>query len=118
MTTTSYSREFLLSEMSDISKEANGFRMRLNWDAMTTEKLQEYFDWFVAQIEQNAHARVQAEWEAHIASLMADNGIDRATALRWDITAMDADMYDIGFYCFLWGIDYKNEATIKEIIGA
>lgn len=46
---------------------------------------------------------------------MADNGVDRATALRRDMQAMNANG-DEGYYCFLWGIGYANEAEIVRII--
>ena len=48
--------------------------------------------------------------------IMADNGIDRATALRWDMQAMGANG-DVGYYCYLWGMSYSQETGINDTIG-
>jgi len=120
---TTFSREFLLNEISDLSKEAYGFRFRLNYDAMTDAELQATWDGFIetaqraAEEERQAEIVFQAKWEAHIAALMDDHGIDHATALAWDMDAMDCKD-DVGFYCFRWGIKYNNEHPIKKVLGA
>jgi hypothetical protein len=43
---------------------------------------------------------------------MRDNNVDRATALRWDMDAMDVNG-DMGYYIYLWNMDYmlENELT-------
>ena len=70
---------------------------------------------------QQAEARNKLRWAAHINQLMADNGIDRATALRWDMQAMGASG-DAGYYCYLWGISHADEEEIlretKELMAA
>jgi hypothetical protein len=90
------------SEMADFAKQAEWDRLvRLVKEEYERERL----------MEDLAHER----WSAHLAQLMADDGIDYATALRWDMAAMDA-ADDAGYYCFKWGISYSLEADINEVL--
>jgi hypothetical protein len=109
--------------VSDLYKDVNGCRpgaiWMARWRAMAPEAKQAEWDYLCNALESEiareaaAEARAKARWEGHIAQLMADNGIDRPTALRWDMEAMDCNG-DVGFYCYLWGMDYGLEATIQE----
>ncbi len=63
------------SEMADFAKQAEWDRLvRLVKEEYERERL----------MEDLAHER----WSAHLAQLMADNGIDYATALRWDMATI------------------------------
>ena len=70
----------------------------------------------VASPERKAQDAAHERWTAHISKLMSNNGIDYATALRWDLEAMDA--MDAGHYCYRWGLSYTAEddilLTLKE----
>ena len=93
------SRQNLLAIYSDIHKDATGSRPR-DWAAIqlkSNEELLEDIEYFskVADEEIERERAAQAEqkklWEAHIAGIMRDNNVDRATALRWDMDAMDVN---------------------------
>jgi len=93
-----FDRQELLSMMSDASKSARGYRSRENFNAMTDEQLAATWDAYMEEIaandirEKQNEANAQAKWEAHIESLLRDNGIMRVDAIRWDMAAMDADI--------------------------
>lgn len=115
------------STVSDLHKDAYGSRPGAGWwgrwHSMSDAMKQEEWDHLLAAAERSAHEERQAEeraqvrWDAHINQMMLDNGIDRATALRWDMQAMGANG-DEGYYCYLWGISYTNEVAIREAVGA
>mgnify|MGYP003349977037 CR=1 FL=1 len=65
--------------------------------------------------ERKAEARAKLRWEAHIAGLMQDNSVDRATALRWDMDAMDVNG-DMGYYIYLWNMDYQLENELLAML--
>jgi len=108
--------------VSDLHKEAYGFRPGQGWwaawNGMDDQGRQEEWDRLGRAADEEtarehaAQQRAEARWAAHITKLMADNAIDRATALRWDMAAMDCDG-DTGFYCYTWGISYLNEGEIN-----
>jgi hypothetical protein len=113
--------------VSDLHKDAYGFRPGAGWwaqwQAMDDAGRQAEWDRLInaseesVELERQAEAAAMGRWDAHIAQLMADNGVDRATALRWDMQAMNANG-DEGYYCFLWGIGYANEVAIRKDLGA
>jgi len=113
--------------VSDLHKDAYGSRPGAGWwgrwHAMSDAMKQEEWDHLLAAAEREANEEREAEerarvrWDAHINQMMLDHGIDRATALRWDMQAMGAGG-DEGYYCYLWGISYANEVAIREAIGA
>jgi len=53
--------------------------------------------------------RATKTFEAHLSTLMQTHGIDRDTAIRWDLDAMglskdDLDFYGLGFYAYQHGL--------------
>ena len=111
--------------VSDLHKDAYGFRPSTvwwrAWRDMDDAGRQEEWDRMCLLVQEGERARVRSEaaaqerWEAHIAQLMLMNRIDRATALRWDMDALDCQG-DAGYYCFQWGISYHNEQEIRQAI--
>lgn len=107
------SRQNLLAMISDRSKDARGFRDRRDYSALSNEELVEILDGYDAEaviVEREEEAREEEAhlcWVNHIANLMNDHGIDRATAIRWDQAAMKAED-DFGFYCYLWGFSDRR----------
>ena len=111
--------------VGDLHTDAHGFRPSNAWWAawrgMDDAGRQEEWDRLCQEVEASAarqlgaESRAQARWERHIDQLMSSNGIDRGTAIRWDMEAEDA-VGDAGFYCFLVGIGYHNEADIQLLI--
>ena len=117
------SRQNLLAIYSDIHKDATGSRPR-DWAAIqlkSNKELLEDIEYFskVADEEIERERAAQAEqkklWEAHIAGIMRDNNVDRATALRWDMDAMDVNG-DMGYYIYLWNMDYQLENELLAML--
>ena len=117
------SRQNLLAIYSDIHKDATGSRPR-DWAAIqlkSNKELLEDIEYFskVADEEIERERAAQAEqkklWEAHIAGIMRDNNVDRATALRWDMDAMDVNG-DMGYYIYLWNMDYQLENELLDML--
>jgi hypothetical protein len=117
--------------VSDLHKDAYGFRPRelfwLNWESSNQDEKQLIWDGLLQaldaeiQREREEHDLAQAAWEADLQRLIAVGAGDRATAIRWDMDAMGVrrgDQLDVGFYCYLRGIDYSNEIEIERLMAA
>lgn len=108
--------------VSDLHKSAHGCRPTgtwwFQWKAMTDDEKQEEWDYLLAVAERETEEERQAliRWDSHITQLMVDNNIDRATAIRWDMNAMDANK-DAGYYCYLWGVNsFVHEKEIEALL--
>lgn len=103
---TSAERAEMLQVISDLSKDAFGFRVRRDYAAMSDAELVSTWDFFIGEAkrrDEEEHAietRAAARLRAQLARLQADNGISPADALRWLMDAEGAD--DWGY--FLWGM--------------
>jgi hypothetical protein len=115
--------------LSDVFKDAYGYRPDVDymkWFAaldIASQKQEWDFlnDRIVESINKDSARETaqKAKWETHIAKLMADNNVDQATALRWDMDAIGAQMggyRDAGYYCFLWGIAYSIANEIRALV--
>ena len=128
MNTTNYSladesRQNLLAMYSDIHKDAVGFRPR-DWETVsqkTNDEIVKDIEYYSKladeeiELERKHQAEQRARWTAHIEGIMQDNGVNRATALRWDMDAMGA-VGDVGYYCYLWSLGYELEGEIANEI--
>ena len=118
---TREARNEMLETISDLSKDAYGYRVRRDYYAMTDSELQETWDFYMRaandsfELEQRAYVRAEHEWEKHLSALIAAGAGNRATAIRWDMQAEDAGT-DVGYYCFLKGIPYANEHEINATL--
>lgn len=79
------------------------------------------FDEYYSDADRAEDVRValfhQKRWELDIAKFQDLGAKDRATAIRWDMQAMDAyhgGELDVGYYCYLRGIDYQLERPIAK----
>lgn len=103
------------STFSDLYKDVYGFRPR-GVTFATPEAFDAEFERLVRQLEINQEAEAQADiqlkvkFDAHIAGLMKDHNIDKATALRWDMDAMDVDG-DLDYYFWNWGFNSYGPLT-------
>lgn len=110
-------RNELLSSISDLSKAAYGFRVRMDYDAMSDADLERTYDEFLKAAEDtNIHecmisVKAQKAWEVRINQFVLDFNVSRATAIRWDMQAYDAD--EVGYYCYLNGLAYELEDRIQ-----
>ena len=101
--------------LSDAHKDAYGFRpsgdLYRHWATLTDAEIAKVEDDLIAAVERAideekaAHEAAALHFEAHLAGLMADHGIDRATAIRWDIQAEGAEEdvagYGLSYYAYL-----------------
>ena len=113
-----------LSILSDAHKDARGFRPSADtyrhWATLSDADFAKLEDDLFAEVEaeiereREAHAVAAASFEEHIAGLMSDHSIDRATAIRWDLQAMEAEeaAYGLAYYAYLHGLPttYFGEA--------
>ena len=118
-------RNDLLSFYSDAHKDAYGYRPR-DWATImlkSTDELRSDINQFQfesnlqEECERDREEQAKQRWTAHIEGIMRDNGVNRATALRWDMEAMDASD-DVGFYCYLWSLNYTLEPSIRSDLKA
>jgi hypothetical protein len=108
--------------VSDLYKDAYGFRpgaaFWTRWAGLTHDERVVECDRMVQTVEEecnrarNEETLAYAAWSKHIATIMETNGVDRATAIRWDMDSMDCDG-DAGYYCYKWGMSYSVEGEIK-----
>lgn len=116
-------REFILDTISDLHKDAYGFRPSnfASFRAMNDDQLQAVYHDLVAAVQSSIEedkrreAAASDEWNAHIIHLMEVGAKDRATAIRWDMDAMGAGP-DVGYYCYLCGLSYDMEAGISTFL--
>ena len=103
-------RESILQVISDASKDAYGFRVRLDYAAMSDEELQKTYDGYCKTIEEVIVREAQEEdsawfrFLARIEKMVSDFEITRATAIRWDMEAEDVND-DVGFYAYKNGLN-------------
>lgn len=105
------------STYSDLHKDVYGFRPR-GVTFATPEDYDAEFARLVKELELKEHfeeqddVRLRAQFETHIAELMNTHNIDQATAIRWDMQAMDADAaYGLEHYFWQWGFNRFGAIT-------
>lgn len=115
-------RQFVNDSLfSDAHKDAYGFRPSQYtyqaWYAMSEAELVAERDSLYAAVEasieedRRAHQCAATRFEAMLAKSMADHGIDRATAIRWDMDAegiseRDVAAYGMDWYAYHHGLKY------------
>lgn len=111
-----------LSIISDAHKDAYGYRpspdAMVHWASLPAADFEavqaEIFrDVQRSMADDAARQAAAAEaFEAHIRSIMADHGVNRETAVRWDMQAHDAGQ-DTGYFEYLNGLpyDYLNGSS-------
>jgi len=114
-----YDRHEVLLSISDVSKEAYGYRVRQNYAAMSDDELFATYEHYLKAASEAALEEVEREeaakkiWNRHLCNLMNAHGISRRDALRWDMEAEGAEG-DPSYYCFLVGISYDNTKMIAR----
>lgn len=114
--------------LSDLYKDARGFRpsasfmeaftaqsyaeQKAQWDKLCEELREREYE------EAQAELRAQREFEQRIQGMVADYGIDRSTALKWDMESFEinisscTDYYceavqEIEHYLYLNGLSFR-----------
>ena len=121
-------RNDMLQVISDLSKSAYGYRVRLDYNGMSDEELQDTWDGFLRasdeaeKLEQQQQAEAWDTFLNDLNAIVESGAKDIATALRWDMDAYDIEhgpvQYDVGFYCYKRGIAYSKEAEITAMMEA
>jgi hypothetical protein len=114
------------SVLSDLHKEAFGFRPSASyythWRSLTDQDKQIEWDNLCAasdqseQDERDAEARNYARWQTQLEELIRMGAGDKATAIRWDMQAQNADPGEVSFYCYARGLSYKAEDEIHAML--
>lgn len=99
--------------ISDLSKDAYGFRVRnTDWASMSFEELAAEVNRFSAIVEENeaeeraASEKALADFEARVEELINSGAGDRETAIRWIVSAYESVdlMYGGSYICYDLGI--------------
>ena len=111
----------LYSTISDVSKEANGFRARFDWMGMSVAELEKELEYYIKEANETFEREQKWEeenlqsWKTHLRHLVSIGAQDIRTALEWDMAAEDVSG-DAGFYCYHKGIGYKQERLINRVL--
>lgn len=82
-------KDVLYSEISDASKDANGFRTRLDVTEYSVKELEDLADYYwkaaseAADEDERAYVRNIEKFESNISNVIASGAGDRETAIRW-----------------------------------
>ena len=104
-------REELLNILSDVFKDANGFRPRGMFSDYSVAQLRAELDRLSAKVEESINAERQLEaaraeaFEKRITDLINCGAGNRETAIRWDKATWGDDIDD-GYYAYLNGLAY------------
>jgi hypothetical protein len=105
-------KEELYQYISDASKDAWGFRTRMDISGMTIEQLMKEADFWEGEVvraikeEKSREAYAIAEFEVLIEDTIAMGAGDRETAIRWLKTADDWFENDEGYFEYHYGLPY------------
>ncbi len=73
-TVEDFKRSQLIDGISDASKDLNGCRLRLNWDVMSMEELEDTYDSICSALNRQFEAEQEAEaYEAELRKGLSDN---------------------------------------------
>ena len=118
-------REQLLTYISDVHKDAYGFRPRGSYDNYSVVELRAELDRLCEIAEEEYKLQQEREAEAykalhkHFADLVNMGARDFKQALAWDMQAEDCiqscGYMDFGMYCYSKGIAYNKQRVIERL---
>ena len=117
-------REQLLTYISDVHKDAYGFRPRGSYDNYSVVELKAELDRLCEIAEEEYKRQQELEAEAykalhkHLADLVSIGARDFKQALAWDIQAEECEhdgFIDFGFYCYKKGIAYNKQKVLERL---
>lgn len=118
---TAEARKGMLQIISDLSKEAYGFRVRKDYTNVCDEELQADWDHYIREADRRAKEQAEseamafAEWNERIVEMMVYHNIDKSTAVRWDMMAFDEE--DFEHYLWKNGIDLRLTGKLGKELG-
>ena len=111
--------------ISDLYKEANGFRPSAAWMKSFIEMSQVGQESLMDDLERQSDSEAEHEreredraytyWSNQIYDMTITHNISFADAIRWDMQAEDA-VGEISFYCFRRGLAYRCEDEISRLL--
>ena len=113
-------REQLLTYISDLHKDVNGFRPRGLYDDLSIDELKKECDSLGEELEENYRVsciRRIKNWIAlkkYFAKLVEMGAKDFRQALHWDMEAEGANG-DFDYYCFLKKISYGKADALERL---
>ena len=117
-------KEQLLTYISDVHKDAYGFRPRGTYNDWSVPELKEELDRLCEAASEEAdriHNLEKRSWlalKSHYANLVDMGAKDFRQALDWDMQAEDCvqDGYrDYGFYCYHKNIAYNKQRILERL---
>ncbi len=114
-------KEQLLTYISDVHKDAYGFRPRGTYNGMSVQELKVELDRLSEAASEEADRIANLEdrnWKAlkkHLSGLVDIGAKDFKQALVWDMQAEDVESWDFGFYCYHKGIAYRKERVLARL---
>lgn len=115
-------KRMLISMISDMHKDAYGFRPRgFNFSSMTMEELERYSDDLQLDVireikhQEEMEKNNIKEFEKSILVIMEKGAGDRKTAIRWMAQA-EGEVNDMGYLCYLFNIPYSYENELKKAL--
>ena len=114
-------RDQLLTYISDVHKDAYGFRPRGLYNDMSVQELKVELDRLYEAASEEAdriHNIETRAWKAlksHYANLVNMGAKDFRQALAWDMEAEDCESWDFGFYCYHKNIPYSKERVLERL---
>lgn len=113
-------RDAILQIISDVHKDAYGFRPREDYSRLTDAQLESLLAQFSRAAEEEIEreraqqSAAEVRWEADIAKLVADQKVTKARAILWDMAAHETD-FGFDQYCWARGLSYAFETKLKDI---
>lgn len=133
--TTTVTYTFDTALISDIHKDARGFRPRegfwSHWNLSTMDEKQQIWDGLLRELdneldrERQQEARAVEDFERGVEAALLLGASDRQTAIRWVIEGLELDdtdlMYGGSKVCFELGLPYSMagifDPICKELLG-
>lgn len=120
-------REEMLLTISDLSKEAYGYRVRMDYAAMSDEELSDNWDHFIEESDR-ATAREKAykkeamiDYEKEITEVIALGSGSRKRALLWMLDSVDGELpmneQEIEYWMYNRGLLGEDNIK-KELVAA
>jgi hypothetical protein len=119
-------REEMLLTMSDLSKDAFGFRVRLDYDAMSDAELTETWDYYIDELDrtmkrdEERKKEAMIDYEKEITEVIALGANSRKRALLWMLDSKDGELpmceFDIEHWMYNRGL--LGEDKIKKELAA
>ena len=117
-------REQLLTYISDVHKDAYGFRPRGSYDNYSVVELKAELDRLceIAEEDYKQQQALEAEnykaLHKHFADLVNMGAKNFKQALAWDVQAEECEYegyIDYGFYCYKKGLAYGKQRVLERL---